>query len=153
MIFINTSEQKLYFLEENIVKYDFKISTALNGLGCKLNSNKTPIGLHKVISKIGDGLPAGTLFKNRISTNKLINENPKDNKDYITSRIIRLGGLEEGINKGGDVDTFQRFIYIHGTPHIDKLGYPESHGCIRMSDNDVISLFNLINYKTLVLIY
>jgi hypothetical protein len=70
MIFINTSEQKLYFLEESIVKYDFKISTALNGLGCKLNSNKTPIGLHTVISKIGDGLPAGTLFKNRISTNQ-----------------------------------------------------------------------------------
>ena len=153
MIFINTSEQKLYFLEENTVKYDFKISTALNGLGCKLNSNKTPIGLHTVISKIGDGLPAGTLFKNRISTNQLINENPNDNKDYITSIIIRIGGLEEGINKGGDVDTFQRFIYIHGTPHIDKLGYPESHGCIRMSYNDVISLFNLINYKTLVLIY
>ena len=153
MIFINTSEQKLYFLEENTVKCDFKISTALKGLGCKLNSNKTPIGLHTVISKIGDGLPPGTLFKNRISTNKLINENPNDNKDYITSRIIRIGGLEEGINKGGDVDTFQRFIYIHGTPHIDKLGHPESHGCIRMSDNDVISLFNLINYKSLVLIY
>jgi lipoprotein-anchoring transpeptidase ErfK/SrfK len=153
MIFINTSEQQLYFLEENTVKYNFKISTASKGLGCKLNSNKTPIGLHTVISKIGDGLPTGTLFKNRISTNKLINENPNDNKDYITSRIIWIGGLEEGINKGGDVDTFKRFIYIHGTPHVDKLGYPESHGCIRMSDNDVISLFNLINYKTLVLIY
>jgi hypothetical protein len=153
MIFINTSKQKLYFLEENTVKYDFKISTASKGLGCQLNSNKTPIGLHTVISKIGEGLTAGTLFKNRIPMNKLIDKIPNDNKDYITSRIIRLGGLEEGINKGGDVDTFQRFIYIHGTPYIDKLGYPESHGCIRMSDNDVISLFNLINYKTLVLIY
>ena len=153
MIFINTSEQKLYFLEENTVKYDFIISTALKGLGCKLHSNKTPIGLHTVISKIGNGLPAGTLFKNRIPINKVINKIPNDDEDYITSRIIRLGGLEEGINKGGDVDTFQRFIYIHGTQHIDKLGYPESHGCIRMSDDDVISLFSLINYKTLVLIY
>ena len=153
MIFINTSKQKLFLLEDNTVKCDFKVSTAIKGLGCKLDSNKTPTGLHTVISKIGDGLPAGTLFRNRIPINKLINKIPNDNKDYITSRIIRLGGLEEGINKGGDVDTFQRFIYIHGTPHIDKLGYPESHGCIRMSDNDVINLFNLINCKMLVLIY
>ena len=77
---------------------------------------------------------------------------PTDDHDYITSRIIRLSGLEDKINKGGEVDTYNRYIYIHGTPHIDKLGQPESHGCIRMSDNDVITLFNSIKYKTLVLI-
>jgi lipoprotein-anchoring transpeptidase ErfK/SrfK len=153
MIFINTSQQKLYLLQNNNIECDFKISTAFNGIGCNLDSNKTPIGLHTVVSKIGDGLPAGTLFKNRIPTNKVINKIPNDNKDYITSRIIRLGGLEEGINKGGNVDTFQRLIYIHGTPHIDKLGYPESHGCIRMGDDDVICLYKLINRKMLVLIY
>ena len=153
MIFINTSKQKLYLLEKNIIKCDFNVSTALKGTGCKINSNKTPIGLHTVVSKIGDGLPPGTLFQNRVSTNKIIHKNPKDKKDYITSRIIRLGGLEEGINKGGNVDTFDRFIYIHGTPHIDKLGHPESHGCIRMSDYDVIYLFKLVNCKMLVLIY
>ena len=82
----------------------------------------------------------------------IIDKIPHDNQDYITSRIIRLSGLEDGHNKGGNVDTFDRYIYIHGTPHIDKLGRPESHGCIRMSDENVIKLFNLVKLKELVLI-
>ena len=122
------------------------------GTGCQVDSNKTPIGLHTVISKFGNGLPAGTLFKNRRPTKKIINYLPIDKYDYITSRIIRLSGLEDKINKGGEVDTYNRYIYIHGTPHFDKLGQPKSHGCIRMSDNDVITLFESIKYKSLVLI-
>jgi hypothetical protein len=152
MIFINTKKQKLYLLVNHKIKYEFSISSSYKGTGCQVDSNKTPIGLHTVISKIGNGLPAGTLFKNRRPTKKIINYLPKDKYDYITSRIIRLSGLEDKINKGGEVDTYNRYIYIHGTPHIDKLGQPESHGCIRMSDNDVIILFNSIKYKTLVLI-
>jgi len=38
----------------------------------------------------------------------------------------------------------QRYIYIHGTPDESHLGKPLSHGCIRMSNNDVIELFNLV---------
>jgi len=152
MIFINTAKQKLYLLANHKVKYEFSVSTAANGTGCLLNSNQTPIGLHMVVSKIGSGLPTGTLFKNRKPTNKIIDYLPKDNSDYITTRIIRLSGLEDGTNKGGDVDTYDRYIYIHGTPYVDKLGDPESHGCIRMSDTDVITLFNSVKYKMLVLI-
>ena len=152
MIFINTEKQKLYFLENHKIKYEFSISSSLKGTGCQVDSNKTPIGLHTVISKIGSGFPAGTLFKNRRPTKRIINYLPTDEYDYITSRIIRLSGLEDKVNKGGEVDTYNRYIYIHGTPHFDKLGQPESHGCIRMSDNDVINLFNSIKYKTLVLI-
>ena len=152
MIFINTKKQKLYLLVNHKIKYEFSISSSYKGTGCQVDSNQTPIGLHTVISKIGNGLPAGTLFKNRRPTKKIINYLPADKYDYITSRIIRLSGLEDKINKGGEVDTYNRYIYIHGTPHIDKLGQPESHGCIRMSDNDVITLFNSIKYKTHVLI-
>jgi len=152
MIFINTKKQKLYLLANHKIKYEFSISSSYKGTGCQLDSNKTPIGLHTVISKIGSGLPAGTLFKNRRPTKKIINYLPTDKYDYITSRIIRLSGLEDKINKGGEVDTYNRYIYIHGTPYIDKLGQPESHGCIRMSDNDVITLFDFIKYKALVLI-
>jgi hypothetical protein len=152
MIFINTENQKLYLLVNHKIKYEFSISSSLKGTGCQVDSNKTPIGLHTVISKIGSGLPAGTLFKNRRPTKRIINYLPTDKYDYITSRIIRLSGLEDKVNKGGEVDTYNRYIYIHGTPHFDKLGQPKSHGCIRMSDNDVISLFNSIKYKTLVLI-
>tara|TARA_Y100000768_G_scaffold320711_1_gene256563 strand:- start:16681 stop:17142 length:462 start_codon:yes stop_codon:yes gene_type:complete len=152
MILVNTSNQKIYLFKSNELIFESDISTSLYGLGCQINSNKTPTGLHIVASMLGRKLPAGTLFKNRIPTSKIIKHIPKDNQDYITSRIIRLSGLEDGINKGGDVDTFDRYIYIHGTPHIDKLGTPESHGCIRMSDNNVIKLFDLISYKELVLI-
>ena len=152
MIFINTAKQKLYLLANDGIKHELSISTSLKGTGCQVDSNQTPIGLHTVISKIGDGLPAGTLFKNRRPTERIINYLPTDNYDYITSRIIRLSGLEDKINKGGKVDTYNRYIYIHGTPHFDKLGQPESHGCIRMGDNDVITLFTAIEYKTLVLI-
>ena len=152
MIFINTVRQKLYLLDNNKIKYEFPISTSSNGIGCQVDSYKTPIGLHTVVSKIGAGLPPGTLFKNRRPTKRIIDRLPQDKYDYITSRIIRLSGLEDDINKGGNVDTFNRYIYIHGTPHIDKLGEPESHGCIRMSDENVITLFNSIKYNTLVLI-
>ena len=152
MIFINTGRQKLYLLDNNKIKYEFPISTSFNGTGCQEDSYKTPTGLHIVVSKIGDGLPPGTLFKNRRPTKKIVSPLPKNQYDYITSRIIRLSGLEDDINKGGNVDTYNRYIYIHGTPHIDRLGQPESHGCIRMSDNDVITLFDSIKHKTLVLI-
>lgn len=152
MIFINTSSQKIFLIKSDKLIFESKISSSLYGLGCQLNSNKTPTGLHIVASKLGHQLPAGTLFKNRIPTSTIINKIPQDDQDYITSRIIRLSGLEDGFNKGGNIDTFNRYIYIHGTPHIDKLGRPESHGCIRMSDENVIKLFNLIEYKELVLI-
>jgi hypothetical protein len=152
MIFINTAKQKLYLLDNHQIKFEFLISTSFNGTGCLVDSYKTPIGLHTVVSKIGSGLPAGTLFKNRKPTKKIINYLPIDKYDYITSRIIRLSGLEDDINKGGDVDTYNRYIYIHGTPHTNKLGKPQSHGCIRMADEDVITLFDSIKRRTLVLI-
>ena len=121
-------------------------------MGCKMNSFKTPTGLHSVSSMLGKGLPAGTLFKNRRPTGKVIKKIPHSNSDYITSRILRLNGLEEGKNKGGDLDSYNRYIYIHGTPHYNTLGSRQSQGCIRMSDRAVIKLFDLVDQKTLVLI-
>ena len=152
MILVNTLNQKIYLFKSNTLIFEDNISSSFFGLGCKLNSNKTPTGLHTVVSMIGGKLPAGTLFKNRVPTSTIINQIPKDDDDYINSRIIRLSGLEDGLNKGGDVDTYDRYIYIHGSPHRDKLGSPKSHGCIRMSDDSIIKLFDLIEYRELVLI-
>ena len=152
MIFVNSSNQKLYLFKDDTLIFESKISTSKHGMGCKMNSLKTPTGLHRVSTMLGEGLPAGTLFKNRIPTEKVIKKIPLDNSDYITSRILRLNGLEEGKNKGGDVDSYNRYIYIHGTPHCNKLGSKQSQGCIRMSDSDVIKLFDLVDHKTLVLI-
>ena len=70
----------------------------------------------------------------------------------ITTRIIRLGGLENGLNQNDNVDSYKRYIYIHGTPHKDKLGLSKSHGCIRMCDKDIVELFNKVDIGTLVFI-
>ena len=152
MIFINSSNQTLYLFKEDNLIFESKVSTSKYGMGCKMNSYKTPTGLHSVSSMIGKGLPAGTLFRNRKPTEKIIKKMPLDNSDYITSRILRLNGLEEGKNKGGDVDSYNRYIYIHGTPHCNTLGSKQSQGCIRMSDSAIVKLFDLVNQETLVLI-
>ena len=152
MIFVNSSNQTLYLFKDDRLIFESKVSTSKYGMGCRMNSLKTPTGLHSVSSMFGKGLPAGTLFKNRRPTEKIIKEIPLDNSDYITSRILRLNGLEEGKNRGGDVDSYNRYIYIHGTPHCNTLGSKQSQGCIRMSDTDVIKLFDLVDLKTLVLI-
>jgi len=152
MIFINSSNQTLYLFKEDNLIFESKVSTSKYGMGCKMNSYKTPTGLHSVSSMIGKGLPAGTLFRNRKPTEEVIKKTPLDNSDYITSRILRLNGLEEGKNKGGDVDSYNRYIYIHGTPHCNTLGSKQSQGCIRMSDRAIIKLFDLVNQETLVLI-
>ena len=152
MIFINSSKQTLYLFKEDNLIFESKVSTSKYGMGCKMNSYKTPTGLHSVSSMIGKGLPAGTLLRNRKPTEEVIKKTPLDNSDYITSRILRLNGLEEGKNKGGDVDSYNRYIYIHGTPHCNTLGSKQSQGCIRMSDRAIIKLFDLVNQETLVLI-
>ena len=152
MIFVNSSNQTLYFFQDDKLVYESRISTSMYGMGCTINSYKTPTGLHTIAAMIGHGLPAGTVFKHRKPTAEIVKEIPKDDHDYITSRILRLSGLEEGKNKGGDVDSYNRYIYIHGSPHYDKLGTRQSQGCIRMSNDDVIKLFKLVNNQTLVLI-
>ena len=152
MIFVNSSNQTLYLFKDDSLVFESKISTSKYGMGCKMNSYKTPTGLHRVSSMIGKGLPAGTLFKNRRPTKKVIKKIPLDNSDYITSRILRLNGLEEGKNKGDNVDSYYRYIYIHGTPYSNTLGSKQSQGCIRMSDSAVIKLFDLVDQNTLVLI-
>lgn len=72
------------------------------------------------------------------------------NVDLITTRILRLRGLEKGINKGEGVDSHKRYIYIHGTPQEWLIGKPASHGCIRMLNKDVIRLFNIVPSGTVV---
>jgi lipoprotein-anchoring transpeptidase ErfK/SrfK len=73
-------------------------------------------------------------------------------KDEITSRILWLDGLEEGVNRGGDNDTYSRYIYIHGTTDEKRIGQPVSAGCIRMTNDDVIELFDEVLVDDLVLI-
>lgn len=129
---------------------NFSISTATIGINNQINSYGTPIGKHVVCEKIGHKAEIFTIFKARKNTGKIctiLNQNI--DQDLILTRIIRLKGIEIGLNKGTDlsgtcVDSYRRKIYIHGTNREDLLGKPASNGCIRMNNKDIIELFNMI---------
>jgi len=150
-IVISISEQTLVlFLGKKKVK-TYSVSSGLNGTGCLKNSGKTPLGKHKIRAKIGDGLPINSVLIGRRPTGEVYSEtlaNQFPNRDWILSRILWLSGVELGINRLGDVDTMQRYIYIHGTPDSEPMGIPVSHGCIRMHNKDVIELFDLVEVYT-----
>lgn len=152
-IYIDSAHQKLHWINidtENNRSY--AISTAANGLGNRLDTYKTPFGIHRIRQKIGGGEDRGTIFEARKPVGKIAANLDNREKDEITSRILWLDGLEEGINHGGVYDTFARFIYIHGTSDEKRIGRPVSAGCIRMLNDDVIELFDEVLVDDIVLI-
>lgn len=151
VLYVSVKSQRMYFVVEGEMKAEYVISTARNGLGTQLSSNRTPEGLHRVVRKFGEGVPPFGIFKGRQYTGEVATGSiGKD--DLITSRILWLDGMEPGMNEGGSVDSMQRGIYIHGTADEASLGTPSSHGCIRMRNSDVIKLFDRVLIGTLVVI-
>jgi len=154
-IYVNPHEQKLLLLKSKQIVRWFLISTAIAGIGTKENSLQTPYGLHKIEKKIGDETPNGAIFKNRVLTGeitKIYTDRTKLDQDFITTRILWLQGLEASINQGDGIDSFQRYIYIHGTPEEGLIGEPASHGCVRMKNLDILELYNLVSAGTFVYI-
>jgi hypothetical protein len=138
------------------VKAKYSISTAANGVGCVKDSGCTPLGKHIIRAKIGAGAKPNSVFVGRraigeICTPELMAQFP--NRDWILTRILWLSGTELGLNRLGNVDTMQRYIYIHGSPDSTEMGKIGSHGCIRMRNADVIALFDLVEAGTPVLIH
>jgi len=117
---------------------------------CKEGSLGTPWGLHEVCEKIGEGKKTGTVFEGRISIGLTAEECSleQQSRNLITSRILRLDGLELGVNRGGEVDTYKRYVYIHGTNHEQKIGTPASSGCLQMLNSEIIELFSIIPVGT-----
>jgi lipoprotein-anchoring transpeptidase ErfK/SrfK len=113
------------------------------------------LGIHEIKSKIGDNAPIYARFIGRKLTGEIIeiiSDTTKGDYDIISTRIMWLSGKENGVNKGDGIDSFKRYIYIHGTNEEGRIGIPSSHGCIRMKNNDIISLFNIVSIGTLVII-
>jgi hypothetical protein len=125
----------------------FPCSTSRFGLGQRAGSNCTPLGLHRIAEKIGGGWPVGTVFKSRRPVGFTWKGMPHAK---ITTRILWLEGLEPGFNRGGNVDSYDRFIYIHGTGDETTLGRPASCGCIHLAANDLIPLYDRLPEGTLV---
>ncbi|TAH50057.1 MAG: L,D-transpeptidase [Betaproteobacteria bacterium] len=125
----------------------YRISSARNGAGEVEGSGCTPRGRHRIRVKIGDGMPAGTVFRGRRPTGERWTADfaaAHPGRDWILSRILWLCGEEPGRNRLGKVDTMRRYVYIHGTGDDQPMGVPLSHGCIRMRNRDVIELFDLV---------
>ncbi len=153
LLFVSIAEEKLYLFEDKKLKKVFDVSTSRNQPSCVENSNGTPTGLHKIDGKIGANAPLFTVFRGRVACGLVSEQTPEEQaKNLITTRIMRLRGLEEGKNAGGNVDTYNRYVYIHGTNQEDKIGTPNSHGCVLLRNNDVVELFDVVNDGSIVLI-
>lgn len=149
-VIIDLASQTLSLPKKN--KF-YVISSGLNGIGEQENSGKTPRGWHKIEKKIGGEMPLNAVFKARQWTGEIYDaelgaSNPE--RDWILSRILWLSGLEQGFNQGEGCDTFNRYIYIHGTPDSEPMGIPKSHGCIRMHSLQIEEIYSLLNEGDLV---
>ena len=152
-ILINLHRQQLQLFNGDAVTKSYSISTALNGPGEQQGSECTPRGLHRIRIKIGAGCPenavfVGRRFSDEIYTPELGRQNP--DRDWVLTRILWLTGLEPGCNRGGNVDSLRRYIYIHGCPDCEPMGEPRSHGCIRMRNSELMELFDRVEAGTLV---
>jgi lipoprotein-anchoring transpeptidase ErfK/SrfK len=132
---------------------DTAIATASNGSGEETGSERTPRGWHKVRAKIGAGLEQNAVLVGRRPTGEIFSPQLRQqfpDRDWVLTRILWLSGLEPGKNRFGRVDTMRRYIYIHGCPDDDPMGIPGSHGCIKMRNAEVVTLFDRIPINTLV---
>jgi len=131
----------------------YPVSTAQNGCGEKNGSFCTPRGRHIVRAKIGAGQPLGAVFVRRRPTGEIWTPELHaryPGRDWMLTRILWLSGKEPGFNRLGDVDTMRRMVYLHGTHDYAELGKPGSHGCVRLKNQDVAELFDLIPPYTAV---
>ncbi|MBX3746262.1 MAG: L,D-transpeptidase [Verrucomicrobiae bacterium] len=128
----------------------FRASTSRFGIGQIRDSLRTPLGLHRIAARIGHGWPVGTVFRARQPVGRTWAGMPHAT---IAHRILWLEGLEPGFNRGGPVDTFSRYIYVHGLADEPSLGRPASQGCIHLAAADLIPLHDQLPLHTLVWIH
>jgi len=137
-IHISIRDQRLTLMEDEIPIRNYPVSTSRFGIGTEEGSMKTPTGRFRVAEKIGGGLPSEAVFQSRVPLKP--GDQLPPTEDLVMSRILWLDGLDEH-----NANTRDRFIYIHGTKHEDKIGRPASHGCVRMRNIDVVDLFELVD--------
>ena len=148
---IDIGRQLLELREAGRLVRRYAVSTARNGAGERNGSGCTPRGRHRVRIRVGEGCPPGTVFVGRRPTGEIYGPAlaaAEPGRDWILTRILWLTGCEHGRNRGGDIDTLRRYIYIHGCPDDAPVGAPLSHGCIRMHSADILDLFGRVSNGT-----
>jgi hypothetical protein len=147
-LLVDVTGQRLVLVREGQTELVKPVSTALAGMDSRQDSGGTPAGVHLIAEKIGEGEPRGAVFSSRRPTGEVWSPGQPSNEsaddDLILTRILTLDGQEEGRNRGPGVDSLARYIYIHGTNDEGRIGTPVSHGCIRMSNDDVLELFDQV---------
>lgn len=140
-----------FFRKGGLVK-SYVISTSRRPPSNVKNSLGTPRGLHEIAERIGGGQPPGMTFKSRVPTGRHHSEmaDADGSENLVTSRILWLRGLEPGLNRGGEVDTYERYIYVHGTNREDRIGEPLSAGCVLMRNLDIVELYEEVRNGDLV---
>jgi len=154
-IIVSIPLQTLVLMQDGRQIACWPVSTALKGAGNQSGSYQTPLGRHRIRAKIGAGQPLNAVFRARRPTGEIFSADLAQafpDRDWILTRILWLCGEERGVNRGGNVDSQRRYIYIHGTPDAEPMGIPRSHGCIRMRNRDVLALFERVPVGTPVLI-
>ena len=150
-IVVNIAKQNLQLIDGKRLIREYAVSTGKQGVGERKGSMQTPRGHHLVRAKIGDGMPENTVFVGRRPTGERWSTELHDQhpgRDWMLTRILWLSGCEPGLNRLGNVDTMRRYIYIHGAHDLAEMGEPGSHGCIRMTNADVIDLFDRVPVYT-----
>lgn len=155
-ITVNVEQQTLVGMgAQGLIVFEAEVATAKNGTGQLFGSECTPLGEHRIRAKIGATMAENTVFVARRPTGEVYQQSlalAHPQRDWILTRILWLCGNESGFNRGGNVDTQRRFIYIHGAPDSHPMGIPSSHGCIKMRNSDIIALFDLVQLGTPVTI-
>lgn len=155
-LLVDVAQQRLYQFKQGALVATWPVSTSRYGTGERAGSLKTPLGLFEITGKVGAGLPKLEVLNRNGSAGwaaqPVYARGDANASKFIVSRIVMLQGLEPGWNRGGDVDTAARHIYIHGTPDIGGLGAPASEGCVQMAPAAVIRLFQSVSPGTLVMI-
>jgi hypothetical protein len=144
LLAVHLATQTMQFYRGGGLVRALAVSTSLRPPSNVKNSLGTPLGLHAIAEKIGHGQPPGVVFRSRVPTGRHFAEfsEEENRENLVTTRILWLRGLEPGVNQGGEVDSHDRYIYIHGTNHEERIGTPQSAGCVLMRSLDLIELFD-----------
>ena len=151
-VWVAVDEQMFRIVRDGQIVWQAQCATAAKGTGSQMNSYKTPLGWHSVKKKVGSDAPVGQVFRSAKATKEIWKPGDTSKEDLVLTRILWLTGEEPGKNLGGSVDSYSRYIYIHGTNEEDKIGTPSSHGCVRLRNSYVIQAYDLIPEGTRVLI-
>ena len=151
-VWVSVADQMFRVIRGGQLVWQAACSTAAAGVGGQMDSFKTPLGWHSVAEKIGDGARWGQVFREKRPTKEIWQPGDPIREDLVLTRVLPLAGEEPGKNQGGSVDSYARRIYIHGTNDEAAIGAPTSHGCIRLTNDDVIAAYERLQVGAPVLI-